>query len=201
MKEITQDEFIKRSKSIHGDKFSYLKTIFSNKSGKVVIICPLHGDFEQRAFSHLSGHGCNLCGIKSASSKILQKRKDTSNLQIPKGSMAIALTQGMYTLIDCEDSVIVSGYNRCTCFKNGNFYAMTTIKEKTVYMHNLITGLKPIDHINNNSLDNRRINLRQCTQKQNSRNMRGRKNCTSKYKGVSLVKSGKWVREQLTKGS
>lgn len=53
--------FIQKAKSIHGDRYDYSKTIYTNALSKVAIICSLHGEFEQRAVSHLRGHGCNLC--------------------------------------------------------------------------------------------------------------------------------------------
>lgn len=60
-----------------------------------------------------------------------------------------------------------------------------------ILQHN-ITSKIPIDHINNNPLDNRRENLRIVTHSENSRNKKKKKNCTSKYIGVSKCKTGKW---------
>lgn len=54
-----------------------------------------------------------------------------------------------------------------------------------------ITSKIPIDHINNNPLDNRRENLRIVTHSENSRNKKKKENCTSKYIGVSKNKH-KW---------
>lgn len=42
-----------------------------------------------------------------------------------------------------------------------------------------------VDHINGNRSDNRCSNLRICTHAENMANMRGHKNSTSKFKGVS----------------
>jgi hypothetical protein len=48
-----------------------------------------------------------------------------------------------------------------------------------------------VDHINGNTLDNRRENLRICTSRQNTYNMGSRKNSSSKYKGVSFMNNCK----------
>lgn len=45
-----------------------------------------------------------------------------------------------------------------------------------------------IDHINHDKLDNRKSNLRICTNQQNSMNRKPYKGKSSKYKGVSYIK-------------
>jgi hypothetical protein len=61
------ESFIKKAKEVHGDRYDYSKTVYVNKRTKVVITCPIHGDFEQLANNHLRGQGCPLCGKKYAS--------------------------------------------------------------------------------------------------------------------------------------
>ena len=64
-----KDEFIKKAKSIPGDKYDYSKVEYVNWKTKVIIICPVHGEFTQTPNSHLNGNGCPKCGVKKRSDK------------------------------------------------------------------------------------------------------------------------------------
>lgn len=55
------DEFIKRAKKIHGDKYNYSKTKYIDSKTEVIITCSIHGDFQQTPNSHLNGNGCPMC--------------------------------------------------------------------------------------------------------------------------------------------
>ena len=63
MKKLTTEEFTRRAKEIHGDKYDYSKTDLINRDekGRVCIICSIHGEFWQTPFNHLNGHGCSFC--------------------------------------------------------------------------------------------------------------------------------------------
>jgi len=59
------EEFVAKAKSVHGDKYDYSKTIYiPGKRSKVTIICPIHGEFQQRTDTHLGGAGCRKCGYE-----------------------------------------------------------------------------------------------------------------------------------------
>lgn len=60
---IDTDEFIKRAKGVHGDLYSYDKTIYTKSGCNVIIGCKEHGYFGQIANVHLSGGGCGACGV------------------------------------------------------------------------------------------------------------------------------------------
>lgn len=56
------DEFIKRAKKTHGEKYDYSLVNYTHSREKVSIICSKHGVFNQEAFSHYSlGQGCPRC--------------------------------------------------------------------------------------------------------------------------------------------
>ena len=59
---LTLEEWIERAKKMHKNKYDYSKVKFDKLHDKVTIICPKHGEFEQFAYDHLNGHGCNKCG-------------------------------------------------------------------------------------------------------------------------------------------
>lgn len=64
------ESFIKKSISIHGDRYDYSKVEYVNKSTKVKIICHIHGEFEQTPNNHFNSKiGCNMCKLESTESK------------------------------------------------------------------------------------------------------------------------------------
>jgi HNH endonuclease len=102
----------------------------------------------------------------------------------------IALTQGKFALVDAADYKWLSRYKWFVSKGHGGkYYAMSHCggRPQPIAMHRLI--MKPprglvVDHIDGNGLNNRRCNLRVCTQAQNLRNRAGRI-ATSRFKGVS----------------
>ncbi len=58
---LESNHFFNRCRVAHHDKYDYSKAIFLNLRTKIIIICPIHGDFHQKALSHLQGHGCQKC--------------------------------------------------------------------------------------------------------------------------------------------
>lgn len=62
---LNHEEFIKRSNKIHKNKFNYSMVNYINCEEKVIIICELHGKFEQIPKSHMKGIGCPKCSCKA----------------------------------------------------------------------------------------------------------------------------------------
>ena len=60
-KQLTNDEFILKSKLKFGNLFNYSMTNYINKRTKVCIICPIHGPFEVLPHNHLKSDGCPIC--------------------------------------------------------------------------------------------------------------------------------------------
>lgn len=75
---LTKEEFIKKAKKIHGDKYDYSKIEYKSAKEKVCIICAEHGEFEQIARNHLQGQGCPMCGgrVKLTAKDFIKKAKE-----------------------------------------------------------------------------------------------------------------------------
>lgn len=58
------DKFVELAKEIHGDLYTYDKVIYKNSATKVIVTCPIHGDWHTSPANHLIGSGCPACGMK-----------------------------------------------------------------------------------------------------------------------------------------
>lgn len=115
---------------------------------------------------------------------------------------------GRVAFVDDEDYDLVIAHKWCITESGPGVppYAVTSIgtsrrNRKMVRMHMLITGNALTDHVNRDTLDNRRENLRSATQLQNQRNRPGWRNSRSRYKGVDVHKpTGRWRARIRTDG-
>lgn len=67
-KKYTTETIINKFKKIHGEKYIYNNVVYGkNQLDKVLITCPLHGNFLQTPKDHLTGKGCSKCGYNKIS--------------------------------------------------------------------------------------------------------------------------------------
>jgi hypothetical protein len=78
---LSTNEFIIRSKTIHGDLFDYSKVNYINSTTKVIIICKEHGEYQQTPKLHINGAGCGKCAgtAKSTTKDFIEKSKSIHN--------------------------------------------------------------------------------------------------------------------------
>jgi hypothetical protein len=117
----------------------------------------------------------------------------------------VKLTRGYIAIIDDEDYERISQLRwQALPSQNGKIYAKGSLtgkirkegqKYQQVLMHRFIMNAQPnteLDHINGNSLDNRKQNLRFTTHRENLRNRRKFKGTNTEYKGV-IKRGNKYV--------
>ena len=70
---VTTESFIAEAKDIYGDRYDYSKVDYKNREHRVIVTCPVHGDFQVYAREHLDGKGCPKC---EKGEKFLTKLKE-----------------------------------------------------------------------------------------------------------------------------
>lgn len=114
----------------------------------------------------------------------------------------ISLSNGQYALVDDEDFDRLSAHG-WSCNNKHTCYACRTIgpNKQTIFMHLEILPVQSgmvCDHVNGNSLDNRKINLRELTPHQNQMNRKKNRTAIySQYKGVGLSRRGHGFRARI----
>ncbi len=118
--------------------------------------------------------------------------REINEFKIIKDYVVGLTKKGEEFYFDLEDYDEVKKYS---WYINDNGYVRTNSFGKLTYLHNLVFNKKNqnnnIDHINRNKTDNRKSNLRECTQLENNRNIGLAKNNSSGFTGVGYDKKNK----------
>lgn len=62
---MTTEKYIQKEREVHGDKYDLSKAVYNDSKTKMCFICPIHGEFWQGPYQHLSGQGCPKCAGRS----------------------------------------------------------------------------------------------------------------------------------------
>jgi very-short-patch-repair endonuclease len=109
----TLNMFVAKANVIHNNFYDYSLVQYINSYTKIKIICPKHGEFEQKPNGHLNGRGCRFCGI--------EKQKNKMRLSINdfiKKAMFIHNNIYDYKLVNFKNT---HDYIKIICSKHGEF--------------------------------------------------------------------------------
>ena len=140
MKKLTTNEFITKSKLVHGDKYDYSRCEYKTIKEKIQLICPIHGEFKQSAEKHLLGSGCILCGKEKYKQTILDKYGVTN----------------VFETDWCKEkrkNTLITKYGVDSPIKNKEIF--NKIKKTNVLRYGVDNPFKSVDIINNKILPKR----------------------------------------------
>ncbi len=108
------NDFIQRANIIHNNKYNYDKTDLKSVKEKVIIICPIHGEFKQMPDKHINAkQGCNKCNKAC--------KKDINNI-IERANI---IHDNKY---DYSKITLINMFNKVEiiCQKHGSFWQTPT---------------------------------------------------------------------------
>jgi hypothetical protein len=125
---MTQDEFIKKAKLKHGNKYDYSKVEYKGCKQKINIICPIHGEFKQTPDKHLTTKfACNKC---STDNRVLRIKNNSFNVFSKKGA---------------------DKFNGNFIYDNSDYIDSSTKINIKCVKHNYIFMQEPNSHLNSNN--------------------------------------------------
>lgn len=183
-------------------KLTVIKRLGSDKYKKAIWLCQCDcGNLKQATSNNLRRGLIKSCGCIKG--KYLREQ---SNFYTIKGDIVELKIQSkkygeIVFIIDNDDLDIIKNYQWTVRKLYSNFYAYTgKWKGKAIALHRLISKCPDnlvVDHINRNTLDNRKCNLRLCN---NLVNIKNRPTNKVGYRGIILNSSGNYrVRLQINK--
>lgn len=145
---LTTSKFIERAKAVHGDRYDYSKVDYKRSNNPVTIICPIHGEFQQKPAAHLSGHGCNICNppktLSSHEEFVAKMQTQHPNLEIisryinSRSPITVRCKTHVHTF-ETTPKRLVAGQNCQKCYdeRRGDTIRLDleTIKERLREVH------------------------------------------------------------------
>lgn len=125
---LTLDDFIRKAKNVHGDKYDYSKSLYTGADNKLEIICEKHGKFEQTPHNHLKGTNCPSCGASISKPEI--KLKDFIR-SFYKGEI---ITNSKNIIPPMELDIYVPNLNLAIEF-NGGYWHSEKFKDKNYHLN------------------------------------------------------------------
>jgi len=117
---------------VHGNKYDYSRVDYKNTMSKVKIICPEHGEFEQRPYAHLVGNGCPKCAYQLNTSK--GEQEFLNEIKIPESNRQFHISSLNY-IVDGIDKQTNTVFEYLGDYWHGNpntIPSSTKIKNKNM---------------------------------------------------------------------
>lgn len=153
--------FIEKALLKHGDKYDYSKVNYTKWNNKIIIICKLHGEFEQIPNNHLNGQGCIKCAISNKKNNIKNFINKSNLIHNYKYDYSESIYINAHTklIIMCPEhgkfkqtpNAHLNGRNCPMCYKNCKIYNTGEFIKRAEYKHNYRYDYSKVKFLNNNT--------------------------------------------------
>ncbi len=100
----TEEEWKDLASKVHGNKYDYSACCYKGMAYAVTIRCPTHGEFSQKAQSHILGSGCKECAAESRKSsvKVSSTKRRISTSELVQRFKAVHQDRYSYELVESQ---------------------------------------------------------------------------------------------------
>jgi len=150
------EEFIKKAKLIHDDKYDYSLTEYINAKTKVKIKCSKHGEFEQTPNGHLCKKGCSKCSnflttqeFIDRAKKVHENKYDYSLVDYKDNRTPIKIICEIHKIFEQKPNTHLAG---CGCPKCGKCSTTDEFIKKSKEIHGNKYDYSLVDYKDNKTL-------------------------------------------------
>ncbi len=157
-KRLTKEEFISKSKKVHGDLYDYKLINYVNASTKVDIICNIHGIFRQNLSTHISQKsGCSKCHYSTdryqikfiESSKLIHNNiYDYSLVDYKNNKTKVIIICNNHGRFEQNPEAHLSGKGCKKCYLDSKTYTIKQFIKKANKIHNNVYDYSLVDYKN-----------------------------------------------------
>jgi hypothetical protein len=156
---LSTEEWIEKAKECHRDKYNYSKVNYTSIRNKVIIICKIHGEFEQMPQNHLNGLICHKCSCKYklTTEEWIEKAKEVHGKKYDYSKVNY-LNNKKDIIIICKEHGEFEQFpqnhlNGSICHKCSGNYTPTTEEwiEKAKEVHGDKYNYSKVNYINSNT--------------------------------------------------
>ena len=150
---MTKEQFIQKAQKKFGGQYDYSKVEYINNDTKVIIICPIHGEFEIRPGDFLRQTGCPKCKPKSLRENFIENWLKSNSVNHIK-QYCIILEDNRKAFIDfvINDTYVeyngIQHYKDVKFFKNGGHKKIPFSLKRQQERDNLVQKYCDNNHIN-----------------------------------------------------
>lgn len=156
-KRLTTENFIIKAIEVHGDKYSYDKSVYKNNNTRLIITCKEHGEYQQSPKSHLRGFGCQLCsGLKRLEtsdfinrSKIIHNNKYSyTQTEYVNSKTKVKIVCPKHGVFEQIPSNHLNGAGCRDCKIDSMFSSKNDFIKKSISIHGNIYDYSQVEYLN-----------------------------------------------------
>lgn len=96
--------FETRARLVHGDKYDYSNTVYTDSKTPVSILCRIHGEYYKAPYRHLNREGCPKCSVLEGAKKRTNERRSRRKADFIKLAKELHDDKYDYSLVDYKHS-------------------------------------------------------------------------------------------------